>query len=148
MEEAALLVAVQRIVGGVQIEHDLARRHSVSLKEEVDQQALDRGPVMADPVVTRRHHGGMLEPVQGTLAGQRGAVLASRLELAGQRHEHWVVAQLIVVDQILVPQRDAEHPLRHHGRDAVLDQGRGAPVLETGGEPVHRADRPIGRPEQ
>jgi hypothetical protein len=42
-------------------------------------------------------------------------------ELAGQRRQHRVVPQLIVIDQILIAERDAEHPLRHQGIDAVLD---------------------------
>jgi hypothetical protein len=54
----------------------------------------------------------MLEPVQRALAGERGAVLASGLEPAGEGREHWVVAQLIVVDEILIAERDAEHVKR------------------------------------
>jgi len=148
VEEPPLLMAVQRVVGGVEIEDDPARRCLVCLEEESDEQPLDRRPIVADLVVARGSDRRVLEPVQRALAGERGAVLASRLELAGQRREHGVVAQLIVVDEILVPQRDPEHPLRHHGRDAVLDQGRCAAVLETGGEPVHQADRPISGPKQ
>jgi hypothetical protein len=67
VEQAAFLMAVQRVVGGVEIEDDLARRHPVCFKEEVDEQALDRRPVMADPMVARGSDGRMLEPVQGAL---------------------------------------------------------------------------------
>jgi hypothetical protein len=35
-------------------------------------------------------------------------------------------------------QRDPERPLRHHGRDAALDQCRHAAVLEARGELAHR----------
>ena len=90
----------------------------------------------------------MLEPVQRALAGERRAVLAPGLELAGERRQHRVVAQLIVVDQVLVAERDAEHPLRHHRLDRVLDLRLGAAIGEAGGEPRHQADRPIGRAEQ
>ena len=41
VEEAPLLVPVHRIVGGVEIEHDLTRRRLVRLKKQVDEQALD-----------------------------------------------------------------------------------------------------------
>ena len=58
------------------------------------------------------------------------------------------MAQLVVVDQILVAERDAEHPLRHHGLDRVLDLRRVPPVIEAGGEPGHQPDRAIGRAEQ
>ena len=103
---------------------------------------------MLDLVVTARHQRRMLEPVQRALAGERGAVLALGRELAGKCRKHRVVAQVIVVDQVLVTQRDAEHPLRHHGRDGVLDLGLGATVDEAGGESPDHTNRPIGRAEQ
>jgi hypothetical protein len=45
-------------------------------------------------------------------------------------------------------ERDAEHPLRDHGLDAVLDLPLGAAVIEAGGEPLHQTDRPIRCPEE
>ncbi len=42
VEEPALLVAVQRIVSRVQVEHDLLRRLAVRVEKEVDEQPLDR----------------------------------------------------------------------------------------------------------
>jgi hypothetical protein len=48
-----------------------------------------------------------------------------------------------VVDQILIAKRDAEHPLRHHGPDRVLDLRLGATIGEAGGEPSDQTDRPI-----
>ena len=44
VEEAAFLVAVQRIIGGIEVEDDLLGRRLVRLEEEVDEQALDRAP--------------------------------------------------------------------------------------------------------
>ena len=58
------------------------------------------------------------------------------------------MAQLIVIDQVLVAERDAEHPLRHHRLDPVLDLHLDTTVLEAGREPRHQADRAIGRAEQ
>ena len=85
----------------------------------------------------------MLEPVQRALAGQRSTVLPLSLELAGERRQHRVMAQLIVIDQVLVAKGNAEHPLRHHGLNRVLDLRD-----KTGGEPPHETDPPIGRAEQ
>ena len=149
MEETALLVAMQRIVGRIQIENDLLRWRLVCLEEEVDEQALDRARIMPDLVVAvvgpqRR----VLQSVERALARERGAVLALGPELAGQRRQHRVVAQVIVVDQVLVTERDAEHPLRHHRRDRVLDLRLGTVVDEARGEPPDHANRPIGRAEQ
>ena len=64
----------------------------------------------------------MLQPVQRRLAGQRRAVLAARLELADQRRHHRIVAQMIVIVEVLVAERQAEHALADQRRQAVLDQ--------------------------
>jgi hypothetical protein len=148
VEEAAFLVAMQAIVGRIQIEDDLLGRGLVRLEEEADEQALDRRRIMPDLVITARSQRRMLEPVERALAGQRGTVLAFGLELAGERREHRVVPELVVVDQILVTECDAEHALRHHRRDRVLDLRLRALVEETRREPSRQADRPIGRAEQ
>ena len=47
VEEPALLVAVQRIVGGIEVEDDLRRRLRVRIEEQIDEQRLDRAGVSA-----------------------------------------------------------------------------------------------------
>ena len=75
VEEPALLGAVQRIVGGVEVEHDLLGWRRVRVEEQLDEQPLDRGPVMADLVVARRlARRRVLEPVERRLAGQGCAI--------------------------------------------------------------------------
>jgi hypothetical protein len=102
VEEAPLLVAVQRVIRGIEIENDLLGRRRVSLQEQRDEQLLDRRRVVADLMVAIERRGRrVLEPVERALAGERGAVLAPRLELAGECCQHRVVAQLVVVDEIL-----------------------------------------------
>jgi hypothetical protein len=65
VEEAAFLMAVQGIVGGVEVEHDLFGRAAVRIEEERDEQALDCRRVMADPVIARgRARGAVLKPVE------------------------------------------------------------------------------------
>jgi hypothetical protein len=62
-----------RIVGGVEIEHDFARRRLVGLEEQGDEQALDDRRVMADPVVARGGaRRGMLQPVDPSSTVNRG----------------------------------------------------------------------------
>jgi hypothetical protein len=148
VEEAALLMAMERIVGRIEIENDLFGRSLVCLEEESDEQALDCCRIMPDLVVTARSRRRMLEPVERALTRQGSAVLALGLELAGERRQHRVVPQLVVVDQILITERNAEHALRHHRRDAVLDLRLGAAINEAGGEPLDHTDCPIGRAEQ
>ena len=48
MEEPAFLSAVQRNVGIVEIEHDLARRTLMRLQEKLDQQRVNLWPVTID----------------------------------------------------------------------------------------------------
>ena len=145
MEEAAFLMAVQRIIGGIEVEDDLPGRRLVRLEEEVDEQALDRRAVMADLVVARSAQTARARAGSTCSCRRAARNFCAGRELAGQGREHRVVAQLIMVDQILVAERDAEHPLRHHGLDRVLDLRLGAAVGKTGREPPDQADRPIGR---
>ena len=95
------------------------------LQEQIDEQRLDRRRVVADLVIARRLRPAQLQPVQRALAGQRRAVRAPRRQLAGQHRHHRIVAQLVVIVQVLVAQRDAEHPLR---RPACRPRARSAPA--------------------
>jgi hypothetical protein len=146
VEEAAFLMAVQGVIGRIEVEDDRFGRRPVRLEEEVDEQAFDGRRGMADLVVTARKRRRVLEPVQGALPGERRAVLALGLELVGQRRQDRIMPQLVMVDQILVAERDADDPLHHHRFDAVLDLGLDPIILEAGGNPPDQPDRPIGRP--
>ena len=86
----------------------------------------------------------MLEPVERRLARRRRAARPACPELAHDRGQHRVVAQGVVVDQVLVTQRQGEHALADQGGQAVLDLIRRAVIDETGREPPDQADRPIG----
>ena len=148
VEKAPLLVPEERVVGGVEIERDLRRRRAMGVEEEIDEQGFDRGCVMADLVVARRLRPAQLQPVERRFAGQGGAIGALGRGLAGQHRQHRVVAQLVVVDQVFVAQRDAEHPLPDQGRHRVLDQIRHPAVLEAAGKPLDQPGRPVGRTQQ
>ena len=139
---------VQRVVGGVEIEDDLCRRRRMRLDKEVDEHALDLRCVITDLVVTRRLRPAQLQPVEGRFAGQRRAIRAPRFELAGQDRHDRVVAQRVMVDQILVTECQAKHPLPNQGRHRVLDQLGHALVGETAGKPLDQPDRPVGGAEQ
>jgi hypothetical protein len=92
------------------------------LQEQLDQQIPDRHRIVADLVVARRFEPAQLQPVERRFAGDRRAILAPRLELARQNRHHRIVAQLVVVVEILITERDREHPLADQRRDLVLDQ--------------------------
>ena len=75
MEEAAFLLAVQRDVGVVEIQHDLARCALMRFEERVDQQRIDLRTVAIDLMILRRVAPGcVLQAIERALAGQRFAV--------------------------------------------------------------------------
>jgi hypothetical protein len=87
-------------------------------------------------VIAGRLYAAPLEPVECALAGQRRTILAMGRELAGQHRHCRVVAQLVVIDQILVAQRQGNDPLPDQCSDRVLDQIRRPAVGETIGKPI------------
>ena len=141
-------MAVQRIVGGVEIEGDLRRRRRMRRKKQVDKQALDRRRVIADLVITGRLLPAQFQPVERRFASQWGTVRAPRFKLAAEHRHHRVVAQLLVVDQVLVTQRNPEHPLPDQTRHRMFDQ-IGVPVVsETAGNALDQPDPLVGGAEQ
>jgi hypothetical protein len=58
------------------------------------------------------------------------------------------VAQLVVIVDVLVTERDPEHPLPNQRHDFMLDQIRTARVMEAGGKPFRQLDCTICRPQQ
>jgi hypothetical protein len=118
------------------------------LKELVDQQGLDHRRIVTDLVIAARQRPAQLKPVQRRLARHGSAILSPGFELAGEDRHHRVMAELIVVVEVLVAERQSEHPLADQRLDLVLDQLRAAKVMETGGEAIDEADRPAGRAKQ
>ena len=148
VEEAPFLRAVQGIVGGVEIEDDFLRRALVRLEEEIDEQRFDGGGIVADLVIARRLRLGALQPVQRRFARHRRAVLAPRRKLAGEHAEHRIVAQMVVVVQILVAQREGVHALPDQSRHRMLDQIGPARVGKAGGEAADQPQGAVRLPQQ
>src|SRR5689334_2517299 len=145
MKKSALLMPVQRIIRGVEVEDDLLRGATVRIEEQIDEQRLNRLPVMADPVIPRRLHLAQFQPVQRALAGERCAVRPTCREFPRQHRKNRVMPELIMVGEVLVTERDAEHALQHHGPDAVLHQFRHAPIGKAGAEAFGQPDGTVGR---
>lgn len=87
MEKPAFLMAVQRVVGGVEVEHDLLRRPRMRRKEQLDEPPLDRRRIMADPEIARRLWPAQLQPIERAFAGHRRTIAAARRELARQHRQ-------------------------------------------------------------
>ena len=89
--EAAFLMPVQRVVGGIQVENDRLGRRLVGLEEEGDEQALDRDWIVPNLVVAARFRRRGLELVERAFASERRTSPALGLELAGEDRQHRVV---------------------------------------------------------
>jgi len=148
MEEAAFLVAVQRLARGIEIKRDLRRRLLVRIKEQIDEQRLHRIGVRGKFGVARGLRPAQFHTVQRALAGQRRAVRPTGCQFAGQHCHHRIVAQFVVVDQVLVAQRDADHALHHQRLHVVFDKVGIARIGEAGGQTPGQSDHPVRGAEQ
>ena len=90
----------------------------------------------------------MFEPVQRRLSRQHSAVPPVRRSLARDKAEYGIMAQVIVVVQILVAKRDAMNALGHQRFDRVLDAVLPAAIPETSRNLPGQADTAIGLAQQ
>jgi hypothetical protein len=146
VEEATLLLAVERIVRGIEIQHDPQRRPGVGVQEVIHKPLLDRGPVVDELVVARGRGGRALQTVERSAPGQRMTAIAGltalgpqQIRLAGRQRQQGIVAQPIVIVEVLVAQRLPKHALPQQLLDRVLDPLRTTVVGEARGKP---ADQP------
>jgi len=107
MVEPALLLAVHRIVGRVDVQHQPLRGQSLpGLDEQVGQHVLELLGIVVDlPVAVGPAPGGrVFETAQRALSRQRRAALAASLDLARQQCQYRIAPQLVVVVEVLVSQ--------------------------------------------
>ena len=109
VEEAALLLAVQRVVGGVKVQHQLLGC------------GVEAGHELLDQQLAQAHRCGSISPA--LQAAQRGGTGHFAIHANGRLHRH-VQAQRLVVVQVFPPQRQAVHALAQHVAHSVLDQQR------------------------
>ena len=134
VEEAVLLPAVDRVVGGVEVEDHLGRRGRVGGEELVDEH---RRPGPAGPPARP-----VLQAAQGRGRGQGG--VGGDLGVVGGGLPQRVVAQVLVVVQVLVPGGDGEDPLGQQGALRVGDELGVAGVGEGGAQGVDQAELAVG----
>src|SRR5260221_8198559 len=77
MEEAAFLMAVQRIVGGVEVVRDLLGRRGMGLEEQIDEKPFNRRTFVADLVTARWCRARQFQPVQRRIAATPRSPAAS-----------------------------------------------------------------------
>jgi len=120
----------------------------VGIEEELDEQAFNRRCVVADLVVAGGFGAAQFQPVQRGFTRQWRAVRSLRSQLASKHRQHRIIAQFVVVVQILIAQSNADDALHHQGFDLVLDQPGGAGISEAGRKPFSQPDRPISLAQQ
>jgi hypothetical protein len=96
----------------------------VRVEEQIDEQPLDRRAVVDDLVIARplARARRMLQPVQCALARQRRGLIAIALELAQKHAKNRIAAQVVVVVEILITERQAEHALRDQSLERMHDE--------------------------
>ena len=143
MKKALWLMAVERDVGRIQIEHNLLRRFGVRLDEQIAKQRVDLLRRVVDLVIALGA-AGQLQPVQSALASQGFFQLAPARQHGHQR----IVPQLLMIVQVLIPQRQPVNALGEHLLKLVLDQRRRPPVGEARRHAVQEVDLAIGLAQQ
>jgi len=148
VEEAALLMPVQRVVGGIEIEDDLVGRPRMRLQEQRHRQRLDRRFVVSDLVVARRLQPAQFQPVQRRLARQRCAGLAFARKLSRQHRQHGIVPQIVMVIEVFIAERNPEHPLANQGGQRMLHQILAAAIAKAGRKSIHQINHSICRAQK
>lgn len=104
---------------------------------------------MADPAVpVRLSPGRVFEPVERALAGQGGAALAAGSGLVAEKARYGIVAQAVVIVQILEAEGEGHDALGYQRGDGVFGEPGVAVVGEAGGDAVEQVHRPPAFPEQ
>ncbi len=116
----------------------------MGFQEQIGQQIVHAIPPVVDLVVAVRHPRAALHPVQHALASQR----RTHICLAHHRRQQRIVAQLIVIIEILVAQRQPEDPLRQHVRQPMLGHRRIAAIVEALAQPRDQLHPGIGLGQQ
>ena len=153
--EAPLLLSIQDIVGGIQIQNDLLGSLRMRLQKQIHQQRIDALRINHDllglglvrvllpqtAVVVRRRQ---LQAVERAFAGQRFAailrappLLALHIVLTQRHGQHRIAPQVVVVIEILIAQRQSENALHDEIQQRVLDLIGLAVIGEASGEAAH-----------
>jgi hypothetical protein len=78
-----------------------------------------------------------------SLARHRRVLLALGRQLAGQNRHHRIVAQLIVIIEVLVADRNREYPLANQGGHFMLDPVRSPFIVKARRKTINQPDRLI-----
>jgi hypothetical protein len=133
VEEAPLLAAVNRVVGGIEVEHQLLRR-----RIEGSDEGLGHGDMRRPgPGAVRRP----LETAHRRGAGQARGAPASRLQ-------RQIVAQALVVVHVVIAQRNREDTLTQQSQKPMIHLARLAPVVQAAREIAQQVETTVRRRQE
>ncbi len=146
LKEPTKLVAVDRIVGRVEVENDPRGRCLMGFEKEIGQERFHLAQVGRDLLVAavlvgpRRRE---FESIERALAGQRlaaiplsGTILSGGVLLTDQHGQERIVPQLVMVVKIFVAKRQAVDSLGNQVFDRVFGQFRDPVIGEATGESI------------
>jgi hypothetical protein len=141
VEEGELLLAVGRILGGIEVDRDAASASPPALALSLDHNVRDGFGHAKEALGVD----GVLEPRERGLGGERIAVQRIAIE---QELVNGIVREPSAVVGVGVAARQREEPLAHQLLDRVLDLARLAPIDEAGGKSGREAELLVDRLEQ
>jgi hypothetical protein len=143
VEVPTFLIAVERIIGGIQVDDDAQRGFAMGLDEQIYEQLLDGGCIVVGLIVAiLTDLGGIFQPVQCRLAGNRTA------RLVNDGCKRRIAPQRIVVDEIFIAERKSAEALAQQVRERVHDGLRNTVVREASRQPLGELQLPVGTGEQ
>src|SRR5690242_20503081 len=84
VEKTLLLMPMQRVVGGVEVESDLRWRCRMGIEKQRDKQRFDRRRVITDLVIAGRLRPAQFQAIERRFAGQRRAIGAFCRQFAAE----------------------------------------------------------------
>ena len=158
VEEAAQLMAVDRVIGGVEVQHDPIRRHGVGLEEQRDEEVFDGSCATDDllvPAILVGPDRGQFQAVERTLTCQGltfvtlpEPVLAGGIFLSHDGRQQGIVPQVIVVVEVLVAQGQSINSLGYEMFEGVLDELWVSMIGEASSELSHDSRQFLGLAKQ
>lgn len=134
MEKTAFLMAVDRIIGRVEIENSLGRRLGERRDKPLNDDLANRHRAIAAmrPV---------LQPAQRRTRTRRFIAL-------GRRLRQGVLPQLVMVIAVFMAQTQRAHPLFQQTRQGMLNQSRRSRIANPSRNRIKQPDLPIRLPQQ
>ncbi len=151
----ALLRAVQPMAHRVQVQHQFARVLGQAAHAQGQQTGFQLLRIVRQLVATGLFVVGQLQPIERGRRRQRGAavvrehaVLAQWITLLAGHRQQRIAAQLRVVVEVFVAQRQGHDPLGQQFGQRMIHEARVAVIAETVGQRAAQPEALVHLPEQ